>query len=147
MLHQTLEKGVEKIGDDRSSVLIACIVYPDLHNLVFSHRERLEIVECFVFSTHNMVLASRDGRMPSSVASHPAPRKLVPDEASCRLVTSNAQAAIDCARGEIDGCITTLTAARLHGLEVVRDFGPLPMGFSVHAPRGAAAQSRWQAAQ
>jgi prephenate dehydratase len=138
VLHETLERGVEKLAKDGSAVLVACIVYPELHTLVFSNRERLEIVDCFVYPTHSMVLASRNGEMPSLVASHPAPRKLVPERAECRLVNSNAQAAIDCARGTVEGCITTITAARLHGLRVVRDFGPVPMGFSVHACNASA---------
>lgn len=136
VLHETLEHGVERMQLDGSEVLIACIVYPELHTLVFSNLEKLEIVECFVQPTHNMVLASRTGAMPSTIASHPAPRGLVPKDATeVVIVNSNAQAAVDCSRGLVEGCITTIAACRAHDLKVVKDFGALPMGFSVHAPR------------
>ena len=49
-----------------------------------------------------------------------------------RLVSSNSQAAATCAAGETDACVTTAPAARRFGLEVVRDYGPVPMGFTIH---------------
>jgi hypothetical protein len=136
-LHSTLEVGVENMAMDGSAVLVACIVYPELHTLVFKNVMRLEIAECFVFPTHHMVLASRDGAMPSTLASHPAPHSLAPTELERVFVNSNAQAAIDCAKGLVDGCITTLVAANANGLKVLKDYGSLPMGFSIHVPRSS----------
>jgi hypothetical protein len=48
------------------------------------------------------------------------------------LVASNARAALDCASGQVDGCITTLPAMESNGLELLRDFGPVAMAFTVH---------------
>ena len=135
-LYPTLEDAVEGIDGDPTSGLLACVVYPELHTLVFSNLHRLAMVDCFVLPTHNMVLALRPGvTTPRSVASHPAPAGLIPDTiVERRLVNSNTRAAMDCARGLDDACITTIVSAQEHGLHVVADFGPVPMGFSIHAP-------------
>jgi hypothetical protein len=70
-----------------------------------------------------------------SVASHPAPASLAPHGAEFRLSTSNSQAAQDCAAGLVDACITTRAAMDAYGLRLARDFGPVSMGFTVHAQR------------
>ncbi|MDB4987434.1 MAG: bacilysin biosynthesis protein BacA [Myxococcaceae bacterium] len=137
-LHSTLEAAVDEMAMDGSAVLIACVVYPELHTLVFKNLERLEIAECFVQPTYNMVVASREDRPAKTIATHSAPQHLAPPEATRVFVDSNSQAAIACATGEVDACVTTLPAAQRHGLHVVRDFGAVPMGFSVHMPRAAA---------
>jgi prephenate dehydratase len=135
VLHPTLEAGVEAMPRDEDQALLGCAVYPDLHTLVFSNLDRLAIADAFVMPTHEMVLASRDGDWPSVVATHPAPQGLVPDELDRRFVDSNARAAIECAEGRVDGCITTSVAAELWGLRVVRSSGPVPMAFTIHVPR------------
>ena len=135
VLHDTLENGVEAMrqSGNTDEALLGCVVYPDLHTLVFSNLDWLKLTDCFVMPTFSMVLASQDGSMPTRVATHPAPKHLVPQGCEYTLVNSNAVAAARCASGDFDGCVTTIAAARLHKLEVVRDFGPVPMGFSIHA--------------
>jgi hypothetical protein len=108
------------------------MVYPDLHNLVFSNLHAIVLEEIFVFPTHNMGIASRTGAPPSAVSSHSAPQRLAPSGAEIRLVNSNAQAAIDCAAGMTDGCVTTIVCAHANRLKIVKDYGPVPMGFSIH---------------
>lgn len=132
ILYATLEQAVKEMPKEPEHALLGCVVYPDLHTLVFSNLKSMVLAECFVFPTFNMLLASRDGKMPQSVASHPAPQHLIPEGCEVRLVTSNVQAAIVCARGGTDGCITTAPAAEHYGLHVVRDHGPLNMGFTIH---------------
>jgi prephenate dehydratase len=134
-LHTTLESAVDQMAMDGSEVLIACIVYPELHTLVFKNLDRLEIAECFVQPTYNMVVASREDRPPRTVATHSAPQHLAPPEAERVFVDSNSQAAIACASGGVDACVTTAPAAERYGLHVIKDFGAVPMGFSVHMPR------------
>jgi hypothetical protein len=131
-LHDTLESALPGLPRDGYHALLACAVYPDLHYLVFGNLERLQMVDGFLMPTHNMVLASRGGGVPVSVATHPAPRSLVPRDARVSLVTSNARAAAVCRDGSVEGCITTLPAARAHGLRILHDFGPVPMVFTVH---------------
>jgi prephenate dehydratase len=132
ILHATLEQAVKEMPKEPEHALLGCVVYPDLHTLVFSNLKSMVLAECFVFPTFNMLLTSRDGTMPQSVASHPAPQHLIPAGCEVRLVTSNVQAAIVCADGGTDGCITTAPAAQRYGLRVVRDHGPLNMGFTIH---------------
>ena len=141
-LHPTLETAVEMMQANPSAALLACVVYPDLHALVFSNLHRLELVDCFIMPTYNMVLAARpDVEVIKSVATHPAPAGLVPDAIpEHRFVNSNTQAAIDCASGLTDACITTIVTVGRHGLRIVQDFGPVPMGFTVHAQ---IKQHRW----
>ncbi|MFD9380598.1 bacilysin biosynthesis protein BacA [Streptomyces sp. NPDC059999] len=131
-LHASIESALEAVPDDGRHALTACAVYPALHTLVFSNLHRLHMIDSFVMPTHNMVLASSGAQDPATVASHPAPKGLVPEAARIREVLSNSQAAIDCAEGLVDGCITTIVAAERHGLRVLRDFGPVPMVFTVH---------------
>ncbi|MEV6694958.1 hypothetical protein AB0M35_26120 [Micromonospora sp. NPDC051196] len=133
----TLETAVEQLPYDGTAALLGCVVYPDLHHLVFQNLHRLTLAETFVVPTHRMVLAARDGREPITVATHPAPQSLVPERLTRVLTTSNARAAQECAAGEVDGCVTTLPAARIHDLRVITDFGPVPMGFTVHLPSPA----------
>jgi prephenate dehydratase len=136
-LYPSLEVAAEAAMEDPHGGLLGCVVYPDLHTLVFSSLDRLELVDCFVMPTYNMVLAARaDATRPlECVATHPAPQHLVPKAVrERRFVDSNAQAAIDCARGLTDGCITTSFAAEEHSLVLLEDFGAVPMGFTIHVP-------------
>ncbi|MHB8623864.1 MAG: hypothetical protein ACYC9J_14020 [Sulfuricaulis sp.] len=136
VLHPTLEDAVEvACRNPESGVVLACVVYPDLHHLVFRNLSRLRLSDCFVMPTLAMVLASKDGRIPARVASHPAPVDLVSNhDFKIELTTSNSEAARLCSVGQIEGCITTLLAANEYGLKVIEDFGQIPMGFSVHVP-------------
>jgi prephenate dehydratase len=136
-LHPTLENAADALRAGGEGGLLGCVVYPLLHRLTFRNRDWLELVDCFVLPTLPMVLATRAGiREPASIVSHPAPADLCPDEiADRRVATSNAASAEQCAAGAADACITTLAAARATGLVVRRNFGTIPMGFTLHAPR------------
>ena len=81
-----------------------------------------------------MLLASLGSSNPRTVASHPAPQGLVPPGAEVVLVTSNAVAARECAQGRVEACITTRPAADQFGLRILKDFGPVPMDFTIHVP-------------
>ncbi|MCG7498656.1 hypothetical protein MHO82_17450 [Vibrio sp. Of7-15] len=134
ILHDSLESAVEVVLKKTSSALLGCVVYPDLHNIVFSNLENMQLGDVFLLDTYEMVLASREGVESEikRVASHPAPQNLVPEGLDIQLCSSNAQAAHLCSSLEVDGCITTSEAARNKGLKLVRDFGKVKMGFSIH---------------
>ncbi len=136
VLHATLEEAVPAVVEDPAAALLGCVVYPDLHKLVFGNLHSLVLADCFVVPTHRMVLAARpDAPSPSVVATHPAPESLIPTEiAERRFVSSNVVAALSCARGEVDGCITTEVAAKRLKLQILRDFGAIEMGFTIHVP-------------
>lgn len=136
VLHATLEEAIGDVVEEPRSALLGCVVYPDLHNLVFPYLKTMVLADMFLFNTFNMMLATRPGvRVFETVASHPAPQSLVSDRYPVILATSNAQAARMCRAGKVDACITTLPALRDCGLEIVEDFGEVPMGFTIHVPR------------
>ncbi|AXK37072.1 bacilysin biosynthesis protein BacA [Streptomyces armeniacus] len=133
-LHPSLESALETVPRTGEHALVACAVYPFLHTLVFENLLVCRMVDSFLAPTHDMVLAAGPHApdKPRTVATHPAPASLVPPDSERHVVNSNAQAAIDCAAGKTEGCITTLVAARAHGLRVVRSFGRVPMVYTVH---------------
>ncbi|WP_259299919.1 bacilysin biosynthesis protein BacA [Streptomyces aurantiacus] len=137
VLHTSLESAMDSVPRTGEHALLACAVYPELHTLVFGNLHTCRMVDCFLWPTHEMVLAAPPGARaePRTVATHPAPAGLVPPASTRQLVTSNAQAAIDCADGRADACVTTVVAARAHGLRVVTSFGEVPMVFTVHQVR------------
>jgi prephenate dehydratase len=147
LLYRTLESAIPAVDGDPEGALLGCVVYPDLHTLVFRNLATLTLADCFVMHTHDMVLAARGDDYPRSVATHPAPESLIPAAIhDRRLVTSNAEAARVCARGEVDGCITTGVAAHANGLRIVTDFGRVAMGFTIHVPARASLGSTGGAA-
>jgi hypothetical protein len=136
VLHGTLEEAAAEAARTPGAALMVPVAYPELHKLVYAYLDTLELADSLITMTHNMVLARRPRvGCPASVASHPAPVELVPAGCTVRIVASNAQAALDCARGEADGCITTLPSMESNGLELVHDYGPVAMAFTVHVRR------------
>ncbi|MED3729307.1 hypothetical protein ACT6P6_16280 [Priestia endophytica] len=137
VLHKTLEEALPYVKETENSILIGCAVYPYLHDIVFKNLSNLELIDSFIMPTYNMVLAAKeevDFSKDTIIASHPAPANLAQAFSSnIRLVDSNAQAALDCSLGIVDSCITTIKAAEQHNLFIVKDFGEVPMCFTVHA--------------
>lgn len=80
ILHDTLEDGIISMQkDSKEASLLGCVVYPDLHNLVFNNRRTSMLLECFVFPTLPMLLAARsDSFKYEKIATHPAPIALIP---------------------------------------------------------------------
>ena len=134
-LHTTFEDATLRVRGEPNTALMACAAYPLLHSIVFENLEWLDMYDTILLPTHPMLLASRRGVPLHTVATHPSPQALVPAGLVRKLVTSNAQAAIECAEGRADGCITTLPAAREHNLAILRDFGPVGTAFTIHAHR------------
>jgi len=139
-LHRTLEEAIPGLSEEGHEALLACAVYPDLHSLVFQNLGLLAMVDSFILPTYDMVYATRpDTAQVRTIVSHPAPqslaRRAVPGVAPT-LVTSNSQAARDCARGAADACITTSKSAADHGLEIRRNFGGVPMVYTLHQAGG-----------
>jgi prephenate dehydratase len=133
-LYPTLEAAALSMKGQAGAALLGCVVYPELHTLVFSNLDWLTLADSFIIPTHNMVLAAKETTQSLSlVSSHPAPVGLIPASIKQRrLVNSNVQAAIDCSQDLSDCCITTSVAAQKYNLKVVQDFGPVLMGFTIH---------------
>lgn len=136
-LHSTLEDAlVEVLHEPEGAVLLGCVVYPKLHEIVFQHLDHLTMVDQFIMPTFNMLLASRGQDEMQTAASHPAPKSLLNGRGlTITEATSNSKAAELCSTGAVDACITTLPAAKAYDLTVLEDFGPVPMGFTIHAPK------------
>lgn len=134
-LHPTLEEAVDYVKNDEESALLSCVVYPDLHKLVFDNINSIEFVECFVVNTFPMVLAAKMTEHPLTISTHPAPENLIPPDRVIIYSTSNAQAALDCIAGKAEGCITTERCAKELDLKIIKNFGELPMGFALHRLR------------
>lgn len=135
-LSKTLEAALENVINRPGCALLGCIVYPDLHKIVFSNLDNLELTDVFLYPTFNMVIASPDGtiRADDKVISHPAPAGLV-KEYDVTFATSNAAAALECVSGRFNACVTTQKSAEEHSLKIIKDFGPVNMGFSIHTPK------------
>lgn len=131
-LHPSLEEAVEYVKKDKNSALLSCVVYPDLHRLVFNNLDCIEFFECFVVNTYPMVLAVKESDNPRSISTHPAPENLIPPNKVVIHSTSNAQAAFDCLAGKAEGCITTEKCAKKLNFKIIKNFGKLPMGFALH---------------
>jgi len=97
----------------------------------------LILSDVFLLDTYNMVVAKRrEVSKPRSIAVHPAPQLLAPAWIDRKiLVLSNSEAARICAEGAVDACITTKFASDLNALEVLHDYGPVAMGFTIHVSR------------
>jgi prephenate dehydratase len=138
VLYDTLESAIDGVMDNPAdSVLLGCVVYPKLHEIVFKNLKSMSLHECFMLATHPMVLAGLDAGPVQKVLSHPAPVNLIEGRGyDIRFVTSNAAAARECAGGAADACITTSIAAKANDLKILEDFGEIQMGFSIHVPHG-----------
>jgi prephenate dehydratase len=136
MLYDTLEDA-QKMIKESTDYLLACIVYPDLHNLVFDNIKGMKLLDCFIVNTFEMVLAAKSVYAEiKNVVSHPAPVSLINERFNdIELTSSNSNAAILTKQGLYDGCITTLVAANEHGLKVIENFGEIEMGFTIHGRR------------
>ncbi|MFW8595108.1 prephenate dehydratase [Cribrihabitans neustonicus] len=133
-LHRSMEQAASAVAGAPGSVLLSVVAYPQLHSIIYEHLGNLRLIDVFIMNTDNMVLASSTGEMPVLCATHPAPEKLLPPSMQRIYAASNVLAAAECAEGRADGCITTLRAAERYGLTILRSFGPVPMGFTIHGP-------------
>lgn len=129
-LFDTPERSIQALIDKDVDKTILCIVYPKLNDLVFDNLDRILINEVFLCPTDEMVIG--EARPGSRVCCHPAPVNLIAaDYDDIAFVTSNSEAALQCSQGHYDVCVTTLSAARAHHLEVKKSFGNVNMGWAV----------------
>lgn len=142
VLHRSMEQAASRAAGCAREVMLGVVAYPELHSIIYSHLQVMRLIDLFLMDTDEMVLAVRPDRQaaPRLCATHPAPQALLPPCIERRFVASTAIAAEECARGEAEGCITTLAAAGLNGLRILRRYGPVPMGFTIHGPSSPVAR-------
>lgn len=142
VLHSTLEEAIELVIQEPRSALLGCVVYPDLHQLVFPYLGRMTLADLFLFDTFNMVLAARDADTPLNlVASHPAPRALgsfcVGNAPRQQQLGSGAPVPGGRSRRlHHDSCSRTSRGSR----SALRSW-PRAMGFTIHVPKVATADA------
>ena len=126
--------------DGTLHVFWTCGVYFKEHELFFTNPDTLPFQFQVIMPLDEMQLASRadsvsqllgaDSIAHCSILTHPSPAPLLNTlPVKVIHVSSNAEAAIRCAAGEAEGCITTEAARVLHGLVTVHRFGSPPMIF------------------
>ncbi|MEW6618545.1 MAG: hypothetical protein AB1422_04240 [bacterium] len=138
---ETLEiavlKAKEVVDVHRLPIFVTCAVYDKLNKLFFGNPD------CYFFLHHhymrldNIQLSARKkvDIIPPEwiIASHPSPKFLVTHLPNRIIETSsNSKAAILCAEGKVDCCITNETSKNLYNLETIFHFGKpiLPFYFS-----------------
>ena len=132
VLYEQLESAVKEVKGP-NDFLLACVVYPKLNNIYFENIQSIKLVDCFLFDTHEMVLASKHPMdTATTIIVHPAPAGLADPNLEITFANSNAHAAIEVANGNFDSCITTLACAKTSILNVLKSFGKWNMGFTIH---------------
>lgn len=142
VLHRSMEQAAGEAAGREREVMLGVVAYPELHSIIYRHLQVMRLIDMFIMDTDEMVLAVRPDQQaePRLCATHPAPQSLLPPRIERRFVSSTAIAAEQCAQGEAEGCITTLAAAGLNGLHILRRYGPVPMGFTIHGPSSPVAR-------
>lgn len=125
--------------DEILGIFWTCAVYYNLNKLFFENPDTLPFFIQYTMRLDEMQLATREeligqvamaNKVPEKwlIASHPSPAPLLPCQ-EVVLVNSNAVAAAKCREKEVELCITTESARRIHGLVKVHSFGSPPMVF------------------
>lgn len=121
-------------------VFWTCAVYSREMEVFFRNPDTLPFFAQETMALDKMQLATRPAlaaelnapRVPSDwrIAVHPSPAALLSHHhRNLVLVNSNAAAAIDCAGGRVEACITTENARSRHGLKSLHCFGSPEMVF------------------
>jgi hypothetical protein len=130
------------VRDGEAELLLVAAAFPELNTLVFDPQLRLEIVDCFVAETPELVLACDAAiHVPRTIACVAAPLPA--------LLTTYPKAEIIAARSNVDavnmvlgslaqGALTTIIAAERAGLVPIHSFGAYPMAWVVMARRSSA---------
>lgn len=141
----SLERAREINTDGEIGIFWTCAVYYNLHKLFFGNPDTLPFFITEMMALDEMQLATRKEmakslgeELPFSwrIASHPSPAPLATKITI--KANSNAEAAMMCANKEVEACITTESARRIHRLVNLHSFGsPLMVFFGGITTEGA----------
>ncbi len=88
--------------------------------------------------THSMVLAKHNKADEIKiVATHPTPQSLVAPQYDKIFANSHADAAVLCKAKKADASITISFAANRYKLNIMKNFGQVPMAFLLHSLKSA----------
>ncbi|MDD5068010.1 MAG: hypothetical protein PHN89_00195 [Candidatus Pacebacteria bacterium] len=143
-----VKRAIAMQEDGVLAVFWTCAVFARLHKVFFGNPATLPLFFVQQMALDEMQLAVRNlkylsliveqGGTPNAlsgikIASHVSPAPLldtlVANRATLVDAKSNAQAAEMCAVGEVEACMTTESARKLHRLTMVHVFGSPPMLF------------------
>ncbi|WP_375663245.1 hypothetical protein [Bartonella sp. CL266QHHD] len=98
ILYATLEEAFNELAQKKKDrYLLSHATYPDLHTLIFTRLDDMQLFDSFIMPTHSMVLAKRNNADEiKTVATHPAPQSLVAHQYDKVFANSNADAAVLC---------------------------------------------------
>lgn len=140
VLWPSYEDAAAAVARGDADFLVVAAAFPRLHTLLFEPPQALEVVDCFVAATPELVIAVRrdDTAPPRTIASAPAPVPFVHaafPQARVVAAASNAAAAQMVIAAAADAAFTTGPAAAAAGLLPLRSFGDVPMAWVVVARR------------
>lgn len=133
-LYDSFESSAQAVQEGSAQFAVIPSAYVHLNDIVFRYLCQIAIVDTFTMDTPNLVMAKNGASQVSRVASHPAPAGLVErifPNAELIHTKSNSRSALDVVDKKVDACLTTIIAAREYGLDIIHDFGPVPMGWNV----------------
>jgi hypothetical protein len=144
MLCSTYEEAKQSVIEKKAEYALVAAAYARLNELTFGDPRKIEMSNCWLEDTPELVMAARPGdpgETPSPVrlvgcmiATVPLARNLYPDTPQ-HLGNSNSDVARLIAEGVVDVGVTTGPAAESRGLQILHGYGAVPMTWVVFRPR------------
>lgn len=131
-LYSSFESALDTVRFRNSDFAIVPAAYNGLFSLHLLYRD-VPIIDTFILPTKPMVLAKIPGQIGEirRVAIHPATKPLLPESCEPVYVESKPLCLQMVADGKIQAGIGSEDVAESMGLEIVKNFGPIPMTWEV----------------
>ncbi len=131
-LYSSFEAALDSVRSRVSDFAIVPAAYNNLFSLHLAYRD-IPIIDTFILPTKSMVLAKRPNYTGEirRIAIHPSTRPLLPETCEPVYVESKPLCLKMVADGKIEAAIGSEDVAENMDLEVIRDFGPVPMTWEV----------------
>ncbi len=143
-LFDTLEEGIGALVKNQTNYYIAPSICQKLDSLFFRFIDKIEICDSFVADTHDFVLA-RNPRVKHEYASIASPASnialiehepSIPRDITPVFANNKSQSARICGTGRTDLAITNLRSAKIHNLEIIKNYGKIKMSWTVFQTKG-----------
>ncbi|MBI2971075.1 MAG: hypothetical protein HYY37_01500 [Candidatus Aenigmarchaeota archaeon] len=135
VLRDSFEESLQEVREGGADFGVVPAAYNNLFRLHCQYRD-LDIWQAFPLPTKEMVLAQRPGtKAVRKVALHPTTEPLAPPGTELLYIPSKPRCVEAVIHGEADAAIGSRDVAEQHGLEVVENFGSIPMTWEVFRRR------------
>jgi hypothetical protein len=143
LLCTTYEEAKQSVIEGKAKYALVAAAYARLNELTFGEPRGIEMSNCWLENTPELVMAARPGDPGETppvklvgcmIATVPLARGLYPDVPQ-HLGHSNSDVARLIAEGVVDAGVTTGPAAESRGLRILHGFGGVPMTWVVFQPR------------